>query len=113
MAEGQCSIGIVASRTHDGAPVDDPSPVATPFAADRVTLFAALDIGTGEVFAQCKKRHRHRELLGFLQHIDASVPARLDVHLVVHNYAIYKHPAVRALYEPTLPSASHSAAGRR
>jgi hypothetical protein len=44
------------------------------------TLFAALDIGTGEVLAQCKRRHRHQEFLAFLGHIDASVPPDLDVH---------------------------------
>jgi transposase len=59
------------------------------------TLFAALDIATGEVLAQCKRRHRHQEFLSFLRHVDASVPAHLDVHLVLDNYATHKHPAVR------------------
>jgi transposase len=60
------------------------------------TLFAALDISTGEVLAQCKRRHRHQEFLSFLGHIDASVPPGLDVHLVIDNYATHKHAAVRA-----------------
>ena len=60
------------------------------------TLFAALDISTGEVLAQCKRRHRHQEFLSFLGHIDASVPPALDVHLVIDNYATHKHAAVRA-----------------
>jgi putative transposase len=60
------------------------------------TLFAALDISTGEVFTQCKQRHRHQEFLRFLEHIEASVPPALDVHLVLDNYATHKHPAVRA-----------------
>ena len=60
------------------------------------TLFAALDISTGEVLAQCKRRHRHQEFLSFLEHIEASVPEQLDVHLVLDNYATHKHPAVRA-----------------
>ncbi len=59
------------------------------------TLFAALDIATGRVLAQCKQRHRHQEFLQFLRHIDASVPKKLDVHLVVDNYATHKHPSVR------------------
>jgi putative transposase len=59
------------------------------------TLFAALDISTGEVLAQCKRRHRHQEFLAFLGHIDASVPDALDVHLVLDNYATHKHPTVR------------------
>ena len=40
------------------------------------TLFAALDIATGQVITQCKKRHRHQEFLAFLRHIDANVPNR-------------------------------------
>jgi hypothetical protein len=49
------------------------------------TLFAALDIQSGEVLTQCKRRHRHQEF-GFLQHVGANVPARFDVHLVLDNY---------------------------
>ena len=60
------------------------------------TLFAALDIATGEVLTQCKRRHRHQEFLAFLRHIDDSVPAHLDIHLVVDNYATHKHPKVKA-----------------
>lgn len=59
------------------------------------TLFAALDVATGEVLTQCKRRHRHQEFLGFLGHIDANVPADLDIHLVVDNYATHKHPKVK------------------
>jgi putative transposase len=60
------------------------------------TLFAALDIQQGTVLTQCKRRHRHQEFLAFLRHLDAHVPARLDVHLVLDNYATHKHPTVRA-----------------
>ena len=60
------------------------------------TLFAALDVATGEVLTQCKRRHRHQEFLAFLRHIDASVPEALDIHLIVDNYATHKHPKVRA-----------------
>ena len=59
------------------------------------TLFAALDIATGEVLTQCKRRHRHQEFLQFLRHIDAGVPKALDVHLIVDNYATHKHDKVR------------------
>ena len=60
------------------------------------TLFAALDVQNGEILAQCKARHRHQEFLAFLRHIDASVPAALDVHLVMDNDATRKHAKVRA-----------------
>jgi transposase len=59
------------------------------------TLFAALDIANGSVLTQCKLRHRHQEFLSFLRHIEASVPANLDVHLICDNYATHKHPRVR------------------
>jgi putative transposase len=59
------------------------------------TLFAALDVATGRVIAQCKKRHRHQEFLQFLRHLDASVPKHLDLHLIVDNYATHKHQRVR------------------
>ncbi len=59
------------------------------------TLFAALDIASGQVLTDCKRRHRHQEFLQFLRTIDASVPAALDVHLVVDNYATHKHQKVR------------------
>jgi putative transposase len=60
------------------------------------TLFAALDIANGSVLAQCKSRHRHQEFLAFLRHIEANVPASLDVHLVCGNYGTHKHARVKA-----------------
>lgn len=60
------------------------------------TLFAALDIVSGDVLHECKPRHRHQEFLGFLKRIDDAVPAELDIHLIVDNYATHKHAKVRA-----------------
>jgi len=59
------------------------------------TLFAALDVAAGTVITQCKPRHRHQEFLSFLNHIDANVPADLEIHLIVDNYATHKHPQVK------------------
>ena len=59
------------------------------------TLFAALDVATGAVLSQCRRRHRHQEFLAFLRHIDQNVPADLDVHLIVDNYATHKHAKVK------------------
>jgi putative transposase len=58
------------------------------------TLFAALDLATGTVIGQCQRRHRHQEYVRFLREIDANVPARFAVHLIVDNYATHKHPRV-------------------
>ena len=59
------------------------------------TLFAALDIETGEVLTQCKPRHRHQEFLQFLRHIDGNVPEGLDLHIVVDNYGTHNHAKVK------------------
>ena len=60
------------------------------------TLFAALDVLSGQVLAQCKPRHRHQEFLSFLRAIEDNVPADLDVHLIVDNYSTHKHAKVKA-----------------
>ena len=59
------------------------------------TLFAALDIATGEVIGRCFARHRAKDFLTFLRTIEANVPDDLDVHLVMDNYATHKTPAIR------------------
>lgn len=59
------------------------------------TLFAALDVASGQVLTQCKPRHRHQEFLQFLKHIETSVPPGLDIHLVLDNYSAHKHSKVR------------------
>jgi putative transposase len=59
------------------------------------TLFAALNLATGTVISQCQRRHRHQEYLRFLREIEANVPARFAVHLIVDNYATHKHPRVQ------------------
>ena len=63
------------------------------------TLFAALDIATGEVLHECMPRHRHQEFLRFLRKIERSVPAELDIHVILDNYATHKHAAVRTWLE--------------
>jgi len=57
------------------------------------TLFAALDIATGQVTGLCKPRHRHQEFLTFLRHVARTYPDR-ELHLVMDNYATHKHPKV-------------------
>ena len=60
------------------------------------SLFAALDVATGKVIGQCQSRHRQREFVRFLDQIERSVPAALDIHLVLDNYATHKTPKVAA-----------------
>jgi len=59
------------------------------------TLFAALDIATGQILTCCKNRHRHQEYLQFLKQVDTNVPPDLEIHLVVDNYSTHKHPKVK------------------
>ncbi len=58
------------------------------------TLFAALNVLDGTVIGQCMKRHRHQEFLRFLRKLDRDTPKRLDIHLIVDNYATHKHAKV-------------------
>ncbi len=58
-------------------------------------LFAALDILEGKVIGQCMQRHRHQEFIRFLNAIEAQVPVKKIVHVILDNYAAHKHPKVR------------------
>jgi putative transposase len=59
-----------------------------------LTLFAALDVASGQVLSRCTARHRHIEFLAFLEQIDSHVPADLTVHIVMDNYATHRHAKV-------------------
>ena len=59
------------------------------------SLFAALDVKTGEVIGKCHQRHRAIEFRKFLDQIDASVPSDLDVHMVLDNYGTHKTALIR------------------
>jgi transposase len=59
------------------------------------TLFAALNVLEGTIIADCQPRHRHQEFLRFLERINASVAAGLEIHLVLDNYGTHKHPEVK------------------
>jgi transposase len=78
--------GIPQRRTHDY------------MRHGTTTLFAALDIATGEVIGELHRRHRSSEFLHFLRTIEANVPPQLDVHLVMDNYGTHKTPAIRAWF---------------
>jgi transposase len=60
------------------------------------TLFAALNVLEGKVIGRCMQRHRHQEFIRFLNTINAEVPAKQTVHVVLDNYATHKHPEVMA-----------------
>jgi len=60
------------------------------------TLFAGLDVKTGEVIGQCLPRHRAKEFIAFLRKIDRLVASHLAIHLVIDNYATHKTAEVKA-----------------
>jgi transposase len=60
------------------------------------TLFAALDVATGEVIHECLPRHRHQEFLRFLRKVEAETDPDLELHLILDNYATHKHAKVKA-----------------
>jgi transposase len=94
--------GMPERRTHD-------------YIRNGVTsLFAALDIASGQVISSLHRRHRSVEFRKFLVKLDAEVPAELDVHLVCDNYATHKtdtiqrwlttHPRFHVHFVPTSSS---------
>ena len=78
------------------------------------TLFAALNVATGEVIGSLQNRHRTEEFLKFLSTIDDAVPEGLDIHLVMDNYFTHKtkrakawlarHPRFHVHFTPTYSS---------
>jgi len=59
------------------------------------SLFAALELKTNKVIGQLHRRHRSVEFRKFLDVIESQVPAGLDVHLIVDNYATHKTAIIR------------------
>ena len=59
------------------------------------TLFAALNVLSGEVLGGCMPRHRHQEFLRFLERIERSTPRRLAIHLILDNGSSHTSKATR------------------
>jgi len=59
------------------------------------SLFAALEVATGQVIGQCQRRHRAQEFLKFLEKVDGQLQAEPEVHLVMDNYGTHKTPKVK------------------
>jgi transposase len=59
------------------------------------SLFAALDVKAGTIVGKCMARHRASEFRKFLDEIERNVPANLDVHIIMDNYATHKTKAIR------------------
>jgi transposase len=61
------------------------------------SLFAVLNVATGEVLGECYRKHRHQEFLKFLGRIDDAYPEQegVELHLILDNYGTHKTPSVK------------------
>ena len=75
--------GVPERRTHDYK------------RAGTTNVYAALDVASGHVIADLTPRQRAEEFRRFLNLIDKSVPADLDVHLIVDNSSTHKTPSIQ------------------
>ncbi len=74
--------GIPERRTHD-------------YVRNGTTnLYAALDVASGKVITDLTPQHRAIEFRKFLNLINRSVPAELDVHVIVDNSSTHKTPEI-------------------
>lgn len=60
-----------------------------------VDLFAAMNLATGEVLHDTRRRHAGVDVLAFFKLIDLHVPRHLDVHVVLDNLSAHKSEPVR------------------
>jgi transposase len=65
------------------------------------SLFAALNVATGEVLGKCYRRHRQQEFVKFLNEIDAGITREpgVEIHLILDNYGTHKAPSVKRWFE--------------
>ncbi len=58
------------------------------------SLFAALNLASGEVIGQCCRRHRHQEVLRFFRAVEKTVDKDLEIHIILDNCSTHKHKEV-------------------
>jgi transposase len=75
--------GFPEKRTHDY------------YRHGTTSLFAALDVASGEVVGRCYRQHRHQEFLRFLRVIEKEFPKELELHLILDNYQTHKTPEIQ------------------
>lgn len=79
-----------------------------------LSLYAALNVGTGAVEGLTAARHTSADFLAFLDRVVATQPKRREIHLIVDNLSAHKtkavsawlqaHPQVHMHYTPTYSS---------
>lgn len=61
-----------------------------------LSLYAALNVGTGRVEGMTATRHTSAEFVRFLDRVVATQPKRRDIHIIADNLAAHKTPGVAA-----------------
>ena len=77
-----CAPGHCATQTHDYK------------RHGTTTLFAAMNMGSGEVVYTFHPRHRHQEWIPFLGMIEERTAPDRQIHLIIDNYSAHKHANV-------------------
>jgi transposase len=60
-----------------------------------LSLYAALDVTTGQVLGKTAPRHTSAEFISFLNHIVGKTPAAKEIHIVLDNLSAHKTAAVK------------------
>jgi len=79
-----------------------------------LSLYAALEVGTGRIEGMTAARHTSQEFVSFLDRVVATQSPRREIHLIVDNFSAHKtkavtawlaaHPRVHMHYTPTYSS---------
>ncbi len=79
-----------------------------------LSLFAAFDTKTGQVFGRPAARHTSAEFVAFLEELVATQPRRKEIHVILDNFSTHKtkqvdaflaaHPRVHFHFTPTYSS---------
>src|SRR5262249_62284585 len=85
--------GLPARQTHD-------------YRRNGLTsLYAALEVASGQVVGECRPRHTGADFLAFLQRL-ARTYRQGELHVILDNSATHTTPAVDARLPPHFPAAA-------
>src|SRR3954451_19799655 len=59
-----------------------------------IDLFAAMNVGTGEVLHQTRRRHTADDVLALFTWVDLHVPREVEIHVVLDNLSAHSAPPV-------------------
>jgi transposase len=78
--------GLPARQTHD-------------YRRNGLTsLYAALEVATGNVIGECRERHTGLDFVGFLDRVERCYPKQ-ELHVIIDNSSTHTTPAVREWLE--------------